>query len=206
MAEIPTLPPKKDVARALLLRGTVFVHLDPRKQGVTVPPWLRDYPQLVLQVGLDMPIPIPDLRIDDEGVYGTLSFSRQPFTCVVPWDAVFAMSGDDGKGMVWPDSMPKEIATEVNFEARRAGLVSVPQLPEGEDNAAPTPSARPRPALASVDGARPKLSLEPPPKDVTPAAQPLRLQSATSDGHKPSIKPRGSSKLKKLPPYLRVVK
>lgn len=110
----PPLPAKKDVARALLLRGSVFVHLDPRQAGVLVPTRLRLQAQVVLQVGLDMPVPIPDLRIDDEGVYGTLSFKGVPFTCFVPWRAVFALVGDDAKGMVWPSEMPAEIAAQVD--------------------------------------------------------------------------------------------
>jgi stringent starvation protein B len=115
----PPLPAKKDVARALLLRGSVFVHLDPRQPGVVVPTRLRLQAQVVLQVGLDMPVPIPDLRIDEEGVYGTLSFKGVPFTCFVPWAAVFALVGDDAKGMVWPTEMPAEIAAEVDREGRR---------------------------------------------------------------------------------------
>ena len=60
------------------------------------------------------------MQVDDDGVLGTLSFSRMPFTCSVPWDAVFALVGDDGRGMVWPESMPPEIAAEVDREALRA--------------------------------------------------------------------------------------
>jgi hypothetical protein len=112
------LPNKKDVARALLLKGTLFVHLDPRNENTRVPAWFKRQPQLVLQVGLDMPVPIPDLRVDDVGVFGTLSFNRTSFTCAVPWDAVFALVGDDGRGMVWPASVPKEIAAEIEREAR----------------------------------------------------------------------------------------
>jgi hypothetical protein len=113
-------PPKSDVARALLLRGSVFVHLDPRDEDVCVPAWLRQQPQLVLQIGLDMPIPIPDLRVDGEGIVGTLSFQRTPFTCVVPWKAVFALLDEAGKGMLWPESLPPEIAAEVASEVERA--------------------------------------------------------------------------------------
>lgn len=112
-------PPKMDVARALLLRGSVFVYLDPRRDDVAVPKWLAGQPQLVLQVGLDLPVPIPDLRVDDAGVFGTLSFNRAPFTCAVPWEAVFALWGDDGMGMVWEEDMPPEIAAEVEQAARR---------------------------------------------------------------------------------------
>jgi len=118
--ESDQLPDKLQVARYLLRQGSVFVHLDPRDVGVVVPQWYRTEPQLVLQIGLDMPVPIPDLRVDEEGVYGTLSFNRSPFTCRVDWDAVFALAGDDGRGMVWPDSMPEEISQEIEREAGRA--------------------------------------------------------------------------------------
>ncbi len=115
----PQLPAKKDVARALLLRGSVFVHLDPRRPGVLVPARLRNQAQVVLQIGLDMPVPIPDLRVDEEGIFGTLSFKGIPFSCFVPWGAVFALVGEDTKGMVWSKEMPAEIATALIRESRR---------------------------------------------------------------------------------------
>ena len=108
------LPPKKEVALALLERSSVHVHLDPRGDGVMVPVWFKKQPQLVLQIGLNMPVPIPDLRLDDEGLTCTLSFNRSPFYCVVPWPSVFAMVGDDGRGMVWPDDVPPEIASQAS--------------------------------------------------------------------------------------------
>ncbi|MEY4513311.1 MAG: hypothetical protein RLZZ450_5433 [Pseudomonadota bacterium] len=113
------LPAKKDVARALLLRGSVFVHLDPRRSGVLVPARLRYQAQVVLQVGLDMPVPIPDLRVDEEGIFGTLSFKGIPFSCFVPWGAVFALVGEDAKGMVWSREMPEEIASALVRESKR---------------------------------------------------------------------------------------
>jgi stringent starvation protein B len=102
-----TLPAKKDVARGLLLRGAIYLHLDPRVDGTVVPRWLGKQPQLVLQVGLDMAI--PDLRVDGEGVSGTLSFNRSPFRCTLPWAAIFGISDDQGRWMVWPDSLPGEL-------------------------------------------------------------------------------------------------
>ncbi|MGD8316273.1 MAG: ClpXP protease specificity-enhancing factor SspB [Myxococcales bacterium] len=140
MAEERPLPPKLDVARYLLAQGSLFVHLDPRVEGVLVPQWYRSEPQLVLQIGFDMPVPIRDLEVDDEGIYGTLSFNRSPFTCRVHWDAVFALAGDDGRGMVWPESMPEEISQEIEREAGRE-----PPLPPVEER----PSLR---VLPSVEG------------------------------------------------------
>lgn len=107
------LPRKKDVVLTLLEGPSVFLHLDPRRDGVVVPKWLAKQPQLVLQVGLNMSVPIPDLRVDDEGVTCTLSFNRAPFWCKLPWPAIYAAIGEDRRGMVWPDDVPSEVATQM---------------------------------------------------------------------------------------------
>jgi len=152
VAEERPLPPKLDVARYLLDQGSLFVHLDPRIEGVVVPQWYRSEPQLVLQIGFDMPVPIRDLQVDAEGICGTLSFNRSPFTCRVQWDAVFALAGDDGRGMVWPDSMPDEITQEIEREAgrqpppapveERPSLRVLPSAESGERDADKTPTER----------------------------------------------------------------
>lgn len=112
------LPPKKEVALALLEKSNVDVYLDPRAQGVVVPPQFRKEPRLILKIGLNMPVPIPDLRLDEESMSCTLSFNRARFYCVVPWSSVFAMVGDDGRGMVWPDDVPQELAVKVVDDQR----------------------------------------------------------------------------------------
>ena len=106
------LPPKKDVALALLKGPSVFVHLDPRHEDVIVPKWFKKQPQLVLQVGLNMAVAIPDLDVGEDGITATLSFSRSPFWCFMPWSAIYAIVGEDGRGMVWPKDVPKELAVK----------------------------------------------------------------------------------------------
>jgi hypothetical protein len=198
------LPYKRDVANMLLRKGSLFIHLDPRVSDVIVPPWLRHQAQLVLQVGFDMPIPIPDLRVDDEGVFGTLSFSRTPFACTVPWNAVFALVGDEGRGMVWPDSMPAEIVAEVEREAMRAKLAT-----ESRD----TGSNRTSDELRRWSTSKPDADtrLHPKPRDKEPVVAVLRAAEPDGRPRRDSNRPgplrsarRGSSK--NLPPYLRVVK
>jgi hypothetical protein len=130
MSSVQPLPPKKEVALALLERSSVHVHLDPRVTSVIVPSWFKNQPQLVLQVGLNMPVPIPDLRLDDEGMSCTLSFNRAPFHCVVPWESVFAMVGDDGRGMVWPEDLPPEVARQAQARAPQQAPALVPRLQE----------------------------------------------------------------------------
>lgn len=107
---------KREVAAHLLGKGSVFIHLDPRKPDVLCPLWLKSRPQLVLQIGLNLPIPIPDLLINAQGISGTLSFSGTLFECYCPWDAIFALSGDDRRGATWPDSMPEEVLLAVEQE------------------------------------------------------------------------------------------
>ena len=105
---------RKLVEHMLSIQSTVFLHVDPRTSGTIVPSRLRLQPQVVLQVGTNMPVPIPDLRVDDEGVYGTLSFKGVPFTVWLPWKAIFAVVGEDGKGAVFQEP-PAELLAQANL-------------------------------------------------------------------------------------------
>jgi stringent starvation protein B len=204
MSPTQPLPPKKEVALALLERSSIYVHLDPRQTAVVVPAWFRKQPQLVLQVGLNMPVPIPDLRFDDDGMSCTLSFSRAPFFCVVPWASVFAMVGEDGRGMVWPDDVPAEVARQ----AQGRGVEdAVRRPPKGEPprdaklDAAKPKRSRKRPALAAVpdrnDVTGTAASASPAAPPSRPAVAPVpAARSAAGQGRKK----------RELPPYLRVVK
>ena len=165
------LPPKKVVALAILEQSMVNVHLDPRADGVVVPPNFKRQPQLLLQIGLNLPVPIPDLYFDDEKMSCTLSFGRVPFFCIVPWTAVFAMVGQDGRGMVWPESLPPEVAKaramprEATPEEKAAKLAVVPPpkketKKKSSKKKADEKSAKAKPATkkttAKKPGARPK--------------------------------------------------
>ncbi len=102
----------------MLQDGDVFLHLDPRTNGVGLPELFDDQPMLVLQLGLDMAIPIPDLEITAKGISATLSFHRSPFSCFVPWVAVFAMNSINGMGWCWYDDTPLEVARRPTKEEK----------------------------------------------------------------------------------------
>lgn len=106
-------PSKLDTANALFRRGNFYVHLDPRGEGVKVPDQFRSQARLSLYVGLATPIPITDITVNDTSMAATLSFGSGMFYCVVPWDAVFALIGDDDRGVVWEECIPKEAARDV---------------------------------------------------------------------------------------------
>jgi hypothetical protein len=204
------LPPKKDVALALLQGPSLFIHLDPRKNEVVVPAYFKKQPQLVLQVGMNMAIPIPDLKVDDEGVSCTLSFNRRPFWCRLPWTAIYALVGEDMKGMIWPDEVPTEVA------AQRDGKAPPQAAPPG---ARPRPAREPRkkigPARVPVAEAK-DPERETSPDDLASAsleeapAQAAELASvarpASPPGSADAKRESGKSGKRELPPYLRVVK
>ena len=235
MVDTPTLPSKRDVTRQLLLRGPVLLHLDPRIEGTRVPSWLEAQGHLVLEVGLDLAVPIPDLRVHDEGAEGTLVFGDISHFCEMPWRAVFAVLGADGKGMVWPEDVPPEVAKELEREALRLnpnldskGATTFPERPSlappGEVIALPfarenerrsgvlkeVPAELPHDDAQDARPAPTTPSLEMPHQKM-PAADP-REHTREADAQQPEgsrpklIPPERSKQAKPLPSYLRVVK
>lgn len=229
------LPPKKDVALALLERASLYVHLDPRADNVVVPQWLRSQPRLVLQIGLNMAIPIPDLRVDEAGLACTLSFNRAPFYCMVPWSSVFAMVGEDGRGMVWPDDVPREIAAAAQAEEAKPKLRVAPPPPESAPQvaaparrrsakakdaaadatkpaaAAAEPAKRSAGAKKTAAKAEPKERAKKPTRPAKRAAAEVdapRQPELFADAAKPDAPAelRAGKAKRPLPPYLRVVK
>ncbi|MSP23739.1 MAG: hypothetical protein EXR75_00960 [Myxococcales bacterium] len=207
MAAPPKLPPKREIALSLLDGPSVFVHLDPRRDGVVVPKALKNQPQLVLQVGFNMAIAIPDLDAGVNGIACTLSFSRTPIWCFLPWTAIYGLVGEDGRGMIWPDDVPAEI------EAMRDG------------GKAPKPAPKKRPKLARVSAlaatSEANSELPSPRRSVArPLAEPRVRLASVSPGaptrgdapHAEAAPPRvdevhdGNPKKRKFPSYLRVVK
>ena len=146
---------------AMLEHGVVMVHLDPRAPGVVVPPQFADDP--VLRLNLAYGFNLPALDIHGEGIFTILSFNRLNFACTLPWDAVFAMTAphDGHEGMVWPESVPVELApffgdvgltggaVPVSLEAATARRTAPPA-----PSPSPAPAERPRPLFVVHEGGR----------------------------------------------------
>jgi len=173
---VPELPPKKDVALVLLQRSSVFIHLDPRAANVIVPGGFKKEPRLVLQIGRNMAVPIPDLAIDDDGWSGTLSFQRVPFRCVIPWSSVFAMVGDDGRWIIWPEDVPPELEQRQSQPGTATPKVAL--APKAAQSA---PAVAPAPAADS-----------PPPEEKKPKAKTKRAKRK-GDGTSPASSERGQN-------------
>jgi stringent starvation protein B len=192
------LPPKKDVMLALLQRTSVFIHLDPRHEGVRVPPWFKKQPQLVLQVGLNMAVQILDLEVQDDAVSCTLSFSRSPFFCYVPWAAVFALVGEDGKGMLWPDDVPKEVAAQQGERTAKeqARAKAKERLAPVRSEPPPADKTKPDRAAAKKSSPKPVAAASPTP-EKTPEPESTEAEPSPKAPREPK---------RQFPSYLRVVK
>ena len=118
-------PSKQQAFLALLREGWTSLHLDARRPGVIVPEQLRGEPHLVLQYGHDLPIPTPDLEVDEYGVHATLSFSRAAHRTVVPWSAVYVVACDDGRGVLYSEDVPPDVTV---IAARATSDAAPPDL------------------------------------------------------------------------------
>jgi stringent starvation protein B len=103
-------PSKQQAFLALLKEGWTSLHMDARRAGVLVPDSFQSEAHLILQYGHDLPIPIPDLEIDEDGVRATLSFSRTAHQTVIPWTAVYAVTGVDGRGVLFAEDVPSDVS------------------------------------------------------------------------------------------------
>ncbi len=109
----PPMPNKRTVLDALLRDGPVLLHVDARRADADVPDRHKQDARLVLRVGYGLVPPIPDFSFDEAGVVATLTFRGTPHRCVIAWESVYALVADDGRGLVWPESVPPEVARDL---------------------------------------------------------------------------------------------
>lgn len=135
----------KRVAVSEQLKKTkVYVTLDTRRSGVEVPEEFKGRAMLTLLLGNDLAVPIPDLDVGEKGITATLSFGREPFRCVIPWDAIYALSSDGNVGILFHQSKPDD----VNIGASKPATPKLEVL-DGDCTAEPV-DGRPKPALKLV--------------------------------------------------------
>lgn len=223
-------PSKQDVVLVLLEQAnSILVHLDPRIQGVMLPPNYKRQSHLVLQYGLNMPIPIHDLQIDDQGIAATLSFNRSPTWTFVPWAAIFAViDGEQQRGYQWDTDMPYDLkspqrprivsATNPPLsavpkkESKRPVLRAIrggnadPELPEPTRTKESKPATRSsvKPTLvALVNNESTSSTTTEPPREIAPVPS-VSSVSTNEELIEPPSKPQKPKR--ELPPYLRIVK
>ena len=73
-------------------RGKVYLHVNPRVEGVVLPESLMHRERVPLVVAWRA----PDIELDlgETVIAATLRFSGKPFRCVIPWAALLAIISD----------------------------------------------------------------------------------------------------------------
>ncbi len=206
---------KREFAIALLQESSVFIHLDPRREGVAVPGWLKRQPQLVLQVGLNMAVRIPDLDIGEQAICCTLSFNRSPVFCRVPWPSVFGLVGEDGRGRIWPEDVPLEIAAQMQQQASKEAAKEAAKAQRQQGRGRLQAIASPAAAASKAESTASKRDITPAPQVASAPELPKPTEigdthkteprPTTAKGARPSS-PSGGAGKRELPSYLRVVK
>jgi hypothetical protein len=69
---------------------------------------------LTLLFGLDLPVALEDLYIDDKKLAVTLTFERCFHHCVIPWDAVwYIVPQGEKQGIIFEPSLPPEARNQI---------------------------------------------------------------------------------------------
>jgi hypothetical protein len=155
---------KRETVEGFLAVGAL-VHVDARRPGVEgLPPDFADSWDVCLVLGHNLPIPIPDLALDLDGISATLSFNSTPHRVKVPWSAVWGVRSVEAQQQMraWPASVPPELAAQAD-----AGRIP-----------ADPPLAK-RPDLKVLDGGSPGA-------DVIPFPG---FPAETDEGSRPSESP-----------------
>jgi stringent starvation protein B len=148
-------PEKLRMFARLIEQGMTMVTLDARQPGVRVPSNLSQ--ELMLNLNFSLRFGIDDFAYDDDGVRASLTFQKMPFFCEIPWAAVYQMTSTvNADRMVWPDSLPAELADRVPPQVRPSTPRPSSPRPSSPRPSSPRPSPpRPGPALTAAPPATP---------------------------------------------------
>ncbi len=116
---------KLRVIEAAIRKGATYIHCDPQRDTFEcqLPLDLKLKHHVCLCVGLDLPVPIPDLKVTAEAVSGTLSFGGRKMFCLIPMDCIIAVGFEDGSGFAWE----KDVIVDPTPERPMGKVVSLEQ-------------------------------------------------------------------------------
>ena len=107
-------PPSKQTAFEEAMAGDhALIHLDSSRPGVEVPSHLQGNHALTLKLSYNFQ---GETTHDEKEVVTYLRFSGTYQRCVLPWSAIWGITGADGKNTIWPQDLPLEIVKRMALE------------------------------------------------------------------------------------------
>ncbi len=101
---------KRKKFEELMEQEFVLVHLDARRDGVSVPESLADNASLTLKLSQAFQ---GETTVEDDSVTSYLKFDGEYHECILPWDAVWGFTASDNQQAIWPEDLPKEVMLQI---------------------------------------------------------------------------------------------
>lgn len=86
--------------------GFVFIHFDGESTEVDIPESLRGSTNVTLKLSHYFS---GALALEEERVFAELLFPEGPYTCSVPYSAIWGITPRDEQTIVWTDKVPAEV-------------------------------------------------------------------------------------------------
>jgi len=115
---------KQIVLELFLAFGTTRVAVNGAHSLIKLPEYLLGNPNVHLDLSYNFGTNFP-MSLDDDGIRAVLSFNKTPFSCFIPWDALWlVMSQDSSKPhlILFPESVPPSVQKQVDAARRRASF------------------------------------------------------------------------------------
>lgn len=136
----PPKPNKQKLLDKLLYGQYAMIYVTTSHSDLVIPQHLATQPSVPLKVSRFFRGPI---SLDDWGVTTELSFKGEPFTCKIPWAAIWAIASEDGALTAWPEDANEHVINELLKQIGAAAtppparqLSAVKRVAEVEDSAA----------------------------------------------------------------------
>lgn len=135
---------KRKMLETLLSHGKVRIQVDPRVEGVKVPP-------LPTRVPWDLPLNLSwafrkPMELQGAGIAVTLSFGGVEHECFLPWGSVYGFSSYGSDEITFTSDAPPEVLAEVEAAVEAGAPARVADVPPEAPAVLETPTPAPEPA------------------------------------------------------------
>ncbi len=130
MKVVESLAESKQQQVELILKGDhALLHLDARNNEVIVPEHLKSNAALTLKISYLFQ---GQLTVSATGIDAYLRFSGNYFQCIIPWEAIWGVSGENGEQRIWPESLPQDLLAQLDSLSNAEEPRQEPDRPEAD--------------------------------------------------------------------------
>lgn len=115
---------KQGALNKLLDGEFVLVHLNTTVEGLIIPDNLKDNETITLKLSRWFR---GAMTVEDDRIIAELLFDDSYFTCIIPFSAIWGLTGEKGENLLWPDAIPPEVLKKVLTAPRPAKFSGVSQ-------------------------------------------------------------------------------